>query len=73
MRVAFGLVLCLLGGVVLAGLTFPLIGGLGLLGQSVAEDFSPQKPPPLVLATSSTILDRTASSSPPCSPRTGGR
>ncbi|MCU1588094.1 MAG: glycosyl transferase, family 51 [Frankiales bacterium] len=58
MRVAFALVLCLLGGVVLAGLTFPLIGGLGLLGQSVAEDFSPQKPPPLVLATSSTILDR---------------
>ena len=57
-RVAFGLAVSLLAGVVLAGLAFPVIGGLGLLGQSAAEDFTPQKPPPLVLAQSSTILDK---------------
>jgi membrane peptidoglycan carboxypeptidase len=57
-RIAFGLAMCLLGGVMLAGLAFPVIGGLGLIGRGVAQDFSPQKPPELVLAQSSTILDR---------------
>ena len=57
-RLAFAMVLCMLGGVMLAGLAFPVIGGLGLIGKSVAQDFTPKKPPPLVLAQSSTILDR---------------
>ena len=57
-RVALALVLSVLAGVVLAGLAFPLIGGLGLIGKSAADQFTPQKPPPLILAESSTILDK---------------
>ena len=57
-RVALALVLSVLAGVVLAGLAFPLVGGIGLIGKSAAEQFTPEKPPPLVLAQSSSILDK---------------
>ena len=57
-RVAFALVLCVLAGVCLAGLAFPLIGGLGLASKSAADQFEPQKPPPLVLPQATKILDR---------------
>jgi membrane peptidoglycan carboxypeptidase len=57
-RVALALVLSVLAGVVLAGLAFPVIGGLGLLSKSAADEFSPQKPPPLALSQRSRILDR---------------
>ena len=57
-RVAVALVLSVLAGVLLAGLAFPVVGGLGLIGKSAAEEFTPQKPPDLTLAQSSTILDK---------------
>ena len=57
-RVAFAVVIAVMAGVVLAGLAFPLIGGLGLVGKSAADDLSPQRPPEVNLSQSSTILDR---------------
>ncbi len=59
-RVALALVVSVLAGVVLAGLAFPLIGGLGLLGKGAAEDFNvlPEKPPALSLSQRSRILDK---------------
>lgn len=38
-RFALGTALCLLGGVLLAGLAFPVVGGLGLLGKGAADEF----------------------------------
>jgi membrane peptidoglycan carboxypeptidase len=57
-RVALALVVSVLAGVVLAGLALPVVGGLGLVGRSAAQEFSPQKPPPLALAQRSKILDK---------------
>jgi membrane peptidoglycan carboxypeptidase len=57
-RVALALALCLLAGVCLAGLAFPLIGGLGLASKSAADQFKPEKPPALVLPQATKILDR---------------
>ena len=59
-RVALALVVSVVAGVVLAGLAFPLIGGLGLLGKGAAEDFNvlPEKPPALSLSQRSRILDK---------------
>jgi membrane peptidoglycan carboxypeptidase len=57
-RIAFGLVVAMLAGVVLAGLAFPVLGGIGLIGKSAADDLTPQKPPAVDLAQSTTILDR---------------
>ena len=59
-RVALALAVCLVAGVVLAGLAFPLVGGLGLIGKSAADDFNvlPEKPPVLALSQRSKILDR---------------
>jgi len=57
-RVAVVLVLCVLAGVCLAGLAFPLIGGIGLMSKSAADQFKPEKPPALVLPQATKILDR---------------
>jgi len=38
-RIGLGLVLSLLAGVVLAGLAFPLVGGVALLGKSASDEF----------------------------------
>jgi membrane peptidoglycan carboxypeptidase len=58
-RVALATALCLLGGVLLAGLAFPAVGGLGLLGKGAADEFltlpASLKTPPL--AQRSRILD----------------
>src|SRR4051794_1965849 len=42
----------------MAGLAFPLIGGLGLASKSAADQFHPEKPPALVLPQATKILDR---------------
>jgi membrane peptidoglycan carboxypeptidase len=59
-RLALALVICVLAGVVLAGLAFPVVGGLGLLGKSAADTFNvlPEKPPSLTLSQRSKILDK---------------
>ena len=61
MRPSLGLalVVSVLAGVVLAGLAFPLIGGIGLIAKAGADDFLalPGRRP-CVLAQSSTILDK---------------
>lgn len=58
-RFALATVLCLLGGLVLAGLAFPVVGGLGLLGKGAAEEFlalpATLRTPPL--AQRSRVLD----------------
>ncbi len=56
-RVALAVVLSLLGGLVLAGLALPVVGGLGLIGKSVAEEIKPEEPPTVSLAQRSRILD----------------
>ncbi|MFN2537084.1 MAG: transglycosylase domain-containing protein [Mycobacteriales bacterium] len=57
-RVALALVLSVLAGACLAGLAFPLIGGLGLASKSAADQLRPEKPPALVLPQATKILDR---------------
>lgn len=59
-RLALAMAVCLMAGVVLAGLAFPVIGGLGLLGKSAADVFNdlPDKPPALSLSQRSKILDK---------------
>jgi membrane peptidoglycan carboxypeptidase len=57
-RLALGLVLSLAAGVVLAGLALPVVGGIGLVGKSAAEEIKPEKPPALTLAQRSRILDK---------------
>lgn len=59
-RVALALAVSVLAGVVLAGLAFPVIGGLGLIGKGAAEAFNvlPEKPPALSLSQRSRILDK---------------
>ena len=59
-RLALALAVCLMAGVVLAGLAFPVVGGLGLLGKSAANVFNdlPDKPPALSLSQRSKILDK---------------
>lgn len=57
-RLALATVLSLLAGVLLAGLAFPVVGGLGLLGKSAADELTPQKPPTVSLSRRSQILDR---------------
>jgi membrane peptidoglycan carboxypeptidase len=59
-RVASALALCMLAGICLAGLLFPVIGGVGLLGKSAADDFLslPSKLETPALAQRSRILDR---------------
>ncbi|MCU1624204.1 MAG: glycosyl transferase, family 51 [Frankiales bacterium] len=57
-RIAFALVLCVIAGVCVAGLTFPLIGGLGLASKSAADQLKPEKPPALVLPQATKILAR---------------
>ena len=59
-RVATALALCLVAGVCLAGLAFPLIGSVGLLGKSASDDFMalPSKLETPALAQRSRILDR---------------
>ncbi len=59
-RLALALVVSILAGIVLAGIAFPVIGGLGLLGKSAADVFNvlPDKPPPLALAQRTRILDK---------------
>src|SRR4051812_43959982 len=52
------MVLCVLAGVALAGLAFPLVGGLGLASKSAADQFQPERPPALVLPQATKILDR---------------
>ena len=60
MRLALALAVSLVAGIVLAGLAFPVIGGLGLVGKRAAEDFNvlPAKPPDLSLSQRSKILDK---------------
>jgi membrane peptidoglycan carboxypeptidase len=58
LRIALALVISVLAGFVVAGLAFPLVGGIGLIGKSGAEEFTPAKPPPLALAQRSKILDK---------------
>ncbi|MCW2668505.1 MAG: glycosyl transferase, family 51 [Frankiales bacterium] len=58
MRIALALALCVLAGVALAGLAFPVIGGLGLASKSAADQLEPEKPPALVLPQATKILDR---------------
>jgi membrane peptidoglycan carboxypeptidase len=55
-RVALALVLCVLAGVCLAGLAFPVIGGLGLASKGAADQLTPEKPPALVLPQATRIL-----------------
>jgi membrane peptidoglycan carboxypeptidase len=59
-RLALALVVSLLAGVVLAGLAFPLIGGIALLGKSATDTFNnlPEKPPTVALSQRSRILDK---------------
>ncbi len=59
-RLALALAVSLVAGVVMAGLAFPLIGGLGLLGKGAADTFNklPAKLPVLSLSQRSKILDR---------------
>jgi membrane peptidoglycan carboxypeptidase len=57
-RLALATVISVVAGVALAGLAFPLVGGLGLLGKSAADQFEPQKPPDLVLPQATEILDK---------------
>ncbi|HUR51085.1 MAG TPA: transglycosylase domain-containing protein [Mycobacteriales bacterium] len=59
-RIAAALALCLVAGVCLAGLLFPLVGGVGLLGKSASDDFLalPSKLETPTLAQRSRILDR---------------
>jgi membrane peptidoglycan carboxypeptidase len=57
-RVALVMALCVVAGVCLAGLAFPVIGGLGLASKSVADEFKPERPPALVLPQATKILDR---------------
>src|SRR4051794_29790605 len=52
------LVLCVLGGICLAGLAFPVIGGLGLASKSAADQFRPEKPPALVLPQTTKIFSK---------------
>ena len=55
-RVALVLALCVLGGVCLAGLAFPVVGGLGLVSKSAADQFKPERPPALVLPQATKVL-----------------
>jgi len=59
-RIASALALCMVAGVCLAGLLFPVIGGAGLLGKSAADDFLalPSKLETPALAQRSRVLDR---------------
>jgi membrane peptidoglycan carboxypeptidase len=59
-RLALALVVSLLAGVVLAGLAFPLIGGIALLGKGATDTFNdlPDKPPTVALSQRSRILDK---------------
>ena len=57
-RVALALVLSVLAGFVVAGLALPLVGGLGLIGKSAAEQFTPEKPPAVALPQQTRILDK---------------
>ncbi len=57
-RIALALVVSVVAGVVLAAMAFPVVGALGLIGQSAAEEFTPEEPPPLTLSQRSRILDR---------------
>ena len=57
-RIALALALCVVAGVALAGVAFPLIGGLGLASKTAADQFKPEKPPALVLPQATTIKDR---------------
>ncbi len=57
-RIALGLVISVLAGVVVAGLALPLVGGLGLVGMGVAEEIRPEKLPEVTLDQSSKILDK---------------
>jgi membrane peptidoglycan carboxypeptidase len=57
-RLALAVAISVLAGVALAGLAFPLVGGIGLLGKSAADQFEPQKPPDLVLPQATQILDK---------------
>ncbi len=59
-RVALALAVSVLAGVVLAGLAFPVIGGLGLIGKSAADTFNvlPEKLPALSLSQRSRMLDK---------------
>jgi membrane peptidoglycan carboxypeptidase len=58
-RLALALAVCLVAGVVLAGLAFPVIGGLGLVAKGAADDFNslPDKLPALSLSQRSRVLD----------------
>ncbi len=56
-RLALALVLSLLGGVLLAGLALPVVGGIGLVGKSAAAQLTPEKPPTVALSQRSRILD----------------
>ena len=59
-RLTLAVVLSLLAGVVLAGLTFPLIGGVGLIGKAASDDFFalPATLDASPLAQSSRVLDK---------------
>ncbi|MCW2598616.1 MAG: glycosyl transferase, family 51 [Frankiales bacterium] len=59
-RLALALTVSVLAGVVLAGLAFPVVGGLGLIGKKAADTFNvlPEKPPTLALPQRSRILDK---------------
>jgi membrane peptidoglycan carboxypeptidase len=57
-RIALALALCVLAGAALAGLAFPVIGGIGLASKSAADQLKPEKPPALVLPQATKILDR---------------
>ena len=57
-RVALALAVSVLAGVLVAGLALPVVGGLGLVGKSAADELEPQQPPTLALPQRSRILDR---------------
>jgi len=59
-HLALALAVSVLAGVVLAGLAFPVVVGLGLIGKSAADEFNglPEKLPPLALSQRSKILDK---------------
>ena len=56
-RLALALVLSLIGGVLLAGIALPVVGGIGLIGKSAAGELAPEKPPSVDLAQRSRMLD----------------